>query len=233
MAQVTGFPDYGRLAVQSAAVLANVATAFSLNPTTGVLDCTGYGYLDVYVNYGLVTSYAKIVAIWYLDPAATIIIGQNTILPVPGFESIKQWPVRSRYCQIFAVFESGIDTEIAVYNVFGNNAYMPGIRMDGNGYPSAYYAANVLAHQTIHAPLLQTYEGEAVFAGTTVTGSAYLAQLDFYQYDIPQWQSFAFVSGVTDGPSFIKTVRLPPAPVRITYSNQDTVTRFAVLSLVI
>lgn len=234
MAQVTGFPDYGRLAVQSAEVLATVAAAFSANPATGILDCTGYGYLDIYVNYGLVTSYAKIVVIWYLDPAGAIIIGQNSMLPVPGFETIKQWPVRSRYCNVFAVFESGVNTEIAKYNVFGNNAYMPNIRMDNNGYPACRLAASIAAAGNAIAPLLQTYEGDAMISLQCASSALWRLELQYYQYDVATWNMIASFYGATQGNAVVSKVRLPPCPVRIEAFNLDSAAaHFTYASLVI
>jgi hypothetical protein len=232
MGQVQGFPDYARLATQSGQLLASINAAWSTAPGTGGFDCIGYAYLDMSWNLVGGTSYGAMQVQFYSDAGLTNLIGVDILTMGAGSRGSKQYHVRSRYCAVFAIFNTGNNAEIVNIVVFGTNGPAPYLSDKVQPGPQATFFGGIAAGTTQSILVETTYNGMSSIMASSEAATNWAAYLDFWDTGTTAWVQFAEWMGIAAHTFVNANVILPNAPVRMRIFNADAVLRVFTMSVV-
>lgn len=228
-----GYPDYARTASQSGNSLGGFLAAKGTDPSTGLVDCIGYGYLDVCMDDGASANHYEVVITFYLERGLINVVTTQSVLPVPGRKQVFHVPIVTRYCTVTVSHIVANDPDLVACNVFGSNVQDNQFSYTQQGVPFVTISQSIAAAGNTNVDAVFTYGGPAMLAVTTSSGSAWFAQIMYYSLASASLQILVQVNGATQGQSFFGPVNLPSCPVRLVVANTDTVARTLNASVVL
>ena len=223
MAQVQGFPDYARLATQAGVQLGAISAAWNTNPNTGSMDCVGYGYLNITWDMVGGTSYGTIQVQFYSDPALTNLVSAELLTSGAGQRGSRQYPVKSRYCVVFAIFNTGLNTETVKLVVYGTNAYAPDLADRVKPGPQAFGHALIAAGGDARILCETTFNGVAFLWVHMGEGGGWAGYVEFWDTGTSAWVNMAGSISSSNPVNWTEQIVLPSAPVAIHWYNLDTI----------
>lgn len=222
---VAGFPDYARLQVQSSQILATLQAAIGGSPSTPVIDCAGFGYINISVNALGTNAHFWVNVKWYIDAAGTNQIATAGFNPPPQSQNGYQFPVMARYLIVTNGYLSGTTTDTPATLIVGSNA-----RLDDTGI-SQVNAPYLLFNGSIAASSTQTLIGTTL---STKRSSICMEQetnnkwrLDGFYHDrsTDTFVEFCRFDGANLGQSWQANLGIPPSYIQWIIANTDTSAR--------
>ena len=220
-----GYPDFSRTQAQAGNQLGSFFGQKQNDPTTGVMDDIGYAYLTMQVNdTGNIHNFQMTIT-WYDDHGATNIVNTSQFVPVPGSNISYQIPVVSRYVRVTVSHQVALDTEVVGGIVYGSNVLTPQAIVGPQFRPFMTTSISVAAGGNVMINALYTYWGPATFYASTSSGTAYAAQINYYDMAFAAFKTLISLNGATHGADVISRISLPPCPVQMVLINNDSVAR--------
>lgn len=226
-----GYPDYSRTQSQASNNLGSYFGTKGSDPTTGRLDCLGYAYLTIALDDQGNSHFFTSVVTFYDDFGLTNIVSTSTWIIVPGSRQSYQIPVTGRYCQVVCSHIIFGDTENIGCLVYGSNNHVPDISGPQRGQPFMIFGGSLGASSNIIVPAQTTYQGGAVLAGSTDSGTKWFAQIEYFNLVTASFSVLTKHNQALATASEVDTVALPPCPVRINVFNFDAVARTVIVSV--
>lgn len=220
-----GYPDYARTASQSGNTLGGFLGQKGNDPSTGLVDCLGYGYLDVCMDDGASAHNYEVVVTFYLERGLVNLVVSQSFLPVPGRKQMFHVPVITRYCTVTVSHIIAADPDQVACNVFGSNVQENQFAFTQQGVPFLWTRTLLGAGASTSVDAVFTAYGPATLSCNTDSGSAWFAQINYYSLVTASFQLLLEMDGAAVGQSGIASVSLPSCPLRLTVSNRDTVNR--------
>lgn len=216
-----GFPDWSRTNMEGGQQLGSFFGQKGNDPTTGIIDCIGFGYLTVEIGDSGNVHNFSIVVTWYSDKGGTNIVTTSVWCPVPGSVISRQLPLVSRYARVTCSHQVFGDTENVGCIAFGSNVVTNNIASSQQGNPFIVNQGSLAGSTSRMVNGLYTYSGPATWSVFTDNAPNVLTQIEYFDINLATWAILHrdhLGAAVSDE---IFQVTLPACPVRIAAYNND------------
>jgi hypothetical protein len=192
----------------------------------------GFGYLNISVNGHGNTGFIYVLINWSTTQDGLSIADTAGFTVGPATETTLQYPAIARYVKIQVVPANGVGTDSPRVEIFGSNVYAPNSRTQQYLGPLISSNSAVAAGATLTVAAQSTYEGPATVHFADDGNNKWFATAEWNNGGPTLWQRFLLIVGADNGQGFTQQINLPPTPVRLSITNQDTVAHGMYVELV-
>lgn len=220
----TGFPDFGRYTPVSGNTLISESVSNG-GYTSSVFSSAFYNTLVVSTATSSAANFYELNFLWYADSLGVTQIASSKYVLSPLNDNTWVVPVRSGWCQVTMTLLSGTTTESFWLSVFGSQNGFQNIGSEQAGKSLLQWNRNVGAsgNSTVGPGPLAI--GPATLSIWHAANNSWLASLYYFDPGTAAYVQFIAITGSTYGQGLITRISLPPSPVYVSITNQDTSTR--------
>ena len=224
-----GFPDFSRYSPVSGNLI--VDSDISDSFTGAILNVSYYNTIIVSAVCTNETNFYLISFNWFTDSSGSVQIGTTEYCPTPGTVNTFVVPIIAPWCQVTVTHLSGGVIQSWHLSCYGSQNGFSNVASEQAGAPLLHGDRNVGASGNSQFGPGPLAVGPATLSLWHANNNSWLASLHYFDPTALAYNQYMVLNGSEYGQGAVLRISLPPSPVYVLFTNQDTSTRECICAI--